>query len=166
MTAPVLQAQFNIPAADTPMQAAAMWRGAMIDRFARLEATALECIRVLFAGARHCPKSYVAWERFRLLRQALNDERLAAAQRTTVKLLDKIESERDLRIGLAHGILRANKSGVTLKWSAWQNSRWVDASIHHGWLQTLETLKRVDKLQRDFSSQAGQIRKLVAAQKD
>lgn len=161
MSAPISHSQFQLTGADTPMQAGAMWRGALLDRFARLEAIALRCLVLLNADADAKPSSYVTWQRFNQLRNALENPRFAPVSKKRIALLDAIEGERELRTALAHGIVEAKRTGVALVWHAWKGGRWAEAEIRYGWLSALDALTRIDKLQRDFASQVGQVRKLL-----
>lgn len=143
------------------MHAAAMWRGALIDRFARLERLALECLLAMPRDAGVKPSAYRNWERFEYLRQAIEKPQFDSVRKRMLVLLKLIEGEHDLRNALAHASVRASKAGIVLELHVWNAKAWETRQLEYAWLQALDALARIDKLQRDFASQLGQVRKLL-----
>ncbi len=139
-----------------------MWRGWLIDRFAQLETTALQCL--LAARPESCGQSgtYLAWLRFRELRKFLASADLPGVAKRALSLLEEIENHHDLRNAIAHGCMTAKQGGMVLSWKTRYKKKLVDKSIEISWSEAIETLNRLTKLQRDFASQGGQIRKACA----
>jgi hypothetical protein len=138
-----------------------MWRGAAIDQFARLEATALRSLTELGAAgiSKNKAADFVAWHRFARLRTILADARCAPVNRGPMALLDLLESEHDLRTALAHGRMKATANGIALTWHAAEKGDWNQKTQHLTWIQALAALRRLDKLQRDLASQLGQVKR-------
>ncbi len=92
-----------------------MWRGAMIERFARLEATALQCLFAIKGDAGETLSgSCVAWDRFPILDACLDEPRFAARSAKLKILLKKIGDRREFRTGLAHGTIKSSSAGLVL----------------------------------------------------
>lgn len=161
MTAPFAQSQFATSNTRSHLDTATMWRGAAIGIFADLEATVLACLADFEAAESLKPKAgdFVAWQRFKRLATILEQPRFAPWNAKALRLLAEIERDHELRIGLAHGRMKATAWGMTLNWQALEKEAWQPRSATMRWLEALEVLHRLDKLQRDLASQFGQIRR-------
>lgn len=162
MTAYIDSAQFATSLSASRRTTAAMWRGAMLDRFAALEDVARQGIVDLsMPGTASLKKGdVVAWKRFAHLSQILRNTRFVPLNGNTLALLAQLEQEHELRIGLAHGRLHAGSGTIELKWHAPDGNGWEPKSLLLSWSRALEALHRIDKLSRDLSSQLGQLRKI------
>lgn len=140
-----------------------MWRGALLDRFARLEGAALHCLFALKAEVGEGVNgSCVAWQRFSQLLASLENPKFAAPARKLRNLLDEIEGFHQMRTALAHGVIKQSRAGIDVTWEVRVSGKWEKRRLRLNWLEALDKLVKVDKLARDFSSQTGQIRSLCS----
>ena len=161
MSAPFAQSQFTTSRNQSHRKTAAMWRGAALDHFATLEATVLANLMALDAAEMHKLKAadFVAWHRFARLASIIAAEGFSPFNQKAMRLLKAVECEHDLRTALAHGRMTASAAGITLTWHAAEKGAWNQKIKRLTWIEALEALHRLDKVQRDLGSQLGQIRR-------
>lgn len=108
---------------------------------------------------------FVAWHRFNRLASLVAERRYAPHNRSIQSLLTELEGEHDLRTALAHGRMSATTAGMALTWTGRDKGAWRRRTLTMTWLQAVETLYKLDKLQRDLASQLGQIKRHCLSKK-
>ncbi len=145
---------------------ATLWRGAMIDRFAKAEFFVRRClIGLKERGIAVAPGGLAgpAGSRIGILTDMLATS--AATPRITAARasLEALAARWTLRNALAHGVVRTLTSGVTIQWTPADSNSAETASWPWTASEMLEVLVEIDALQRRLGSQLGQLDDLSPA---
>lgn len=164
MSAPFVQSQFQT--IDETF-VAVLWRGAMLDRFCRAEFQVLRCLRVLKECEFDLPEgafSQAAKTRLAALIQFLHDYDNAWNTKAALRDATALEKLLETRNALAHGLMRICGGTASFVWSAPETSGLTERCTSFAPADMLQSLRALDKLQRDFASELGQIRKQAQLQ--
>jgi hypothetical protein len=157
MSAPIDHRSFSVE--DDFILCAAVWRGTMLDRYARCEALVLKCLLALRDAG--FPLSSDAFSdgaktRLRSLIRFLDDENFGGRAKAAHRHLNLLLLCTDDRAGLAHGRMRKHCGQLLIEWYRCrgplkeEQRRLSPAAM-------LDELARLDKLSRDLSSEIGQV---------
>lgn len=145
---------------------AALWRGAMIERFARIEFfvdRALEACAAAGLIARSHASDHFPIKRIEQLLVALADERLAGRGATAIAVLKSVKDGWETRNGLCHGRMRIRRGCIRLEWTCYRNQARTPQSKTFTWLDMLSALQSLDDRQRQLGSALGIVEKACRA---
>lgn len=138
---------------------AALWRGAMIERYARTEYFVLRSLRCL---AKHdvalCDNAFAPLPKVRLnaLITALRENDFEQRQLPALASLEDIQSRWDERNALSHGRFRAGARSVTVKWTVMDKDP-VEKQFTLQVADMLNKLATLDNLQRVLGARLGHV---------
>jgi hypothetical protein len=138
---------------------AALWRGAMIERYARSEHFVLRSLKCL---ARHdialCDNAFAPLPRARLnaLVAALRENDFEQRQLPALASLEDLQSRWDERNALSHGRFRVAARSVTVRWTVMDREP-VEKQFTLHVTEMLGKLAALDNLQRVLGARLGYV---------
>jgi hypothetical protein len=153
------QAVFSQPQ-EPDVITATLWRGAMIDRFARAEFYILRCLLSLKEAGIALPAAVFSGlpsSRTTALDKALAARGHLVGSSAARKSLACVAELWELRNALAHGRIFASKAAVRICWSANDKAGLEERELTLSFDELLSKLVEVENLQKRLGSQLGQI---------
>ncbi|WP_162935701.1 hypothetical protein [Tsuneonella amylolytica] len=160
MSAPVDHGSFRDRLGDPLVVTANLWRGAMIERFARIEFfvdRTLEACAVAGIAARSHASDHFPVKRIEELLEALRDERLGASAGPAATLLEAVKKDWDRRNGLCHGRMRVRPASARLDWTCYRKQERTPQSRTLTWADMLTELTKLDHDQRRLGCLLGSV---------
>jgi hypothetical protein len=160
VSAPVDHGSFRDRLGDPLVVTANLWRGAMIERFARIEFyvdRTLEACAAAGIAARSQASNHVPIIRIEQLLAALRDDRLGTSAGIAATLLETLKDDWDRRNGLCHGRMRVRAASVRLEWICYRTQARTPQSRTLTWADMLTELTKLDHDQRRLGCLLGSV---------
>ena len=159
------QGQFKT-AIDQPfLIVATLWRGAMVERYARIEFFVDRSLSVCASNgispANKCSE-HLPMKRIEVLLQSLNDDQLVDRSNAARKSLASIKDCWHQRNAICHGRMRVLKRSIRIDWKAFSKEGAELASMRLRDVEMLEILGKMDRAQAILGCQLGSVDKLCA----
>ena len=144
---------------------ACLWRGAMLDRFARAEHAVLLCLDTIAATGAPLPTDAfheAAKARLKALISILERDDFNGHSPKALERLRELLALSDDRVALAHGTIRQADGKVLLEWRRCQVKTGPrPEQLTLPLIELTKRLSEIDRLQSELGCRLGQIRKVA-----
>lgn len=144
---------------------ATLWRGAMVERFGRIEffvnRSIESCASVGILPASRCAE-HLPMKRMEVLLQSLTDSRLAAHSSPAISALTDVKEYWHQRNAICHGRMRVLKRSVRIDWTAFSKDRGSPTALRLKDTEMLESLAKMERAQTVLGSRLGMVDKICA----